>query len=43
MVGEVRFGHEECGGEPVGFAFLLGAWCFDVTVWWDGGFVVEDV
>lgn len=43
MVGEWCFGHEQGGGEPIGFAFLMGAWCFIVTVRWDGGFVVENV
>lgn len=32
MVGEVCFGHEECGGELVCFAFLLGAWSLVVAV-----------
>lgn len=43
VVDEVCFGHEECGGEPVCFAFLRGAGGLIIAVWWGAGFVAEDV
>ena len=43
MVGERYSGHKQGGGKSVCVTFLMGAWCFIVTVWWDGGFVVENM